>query len=54
MHRIGPYPGYKVSEVVANLDELGIADNTIIVFADDTGTVGGGTQHGVKTPSGKG
>ena len=61
----GKYPRHKamvrytdklVGRLVAKLDELGIRDNTIIIFTTDNGTGGGitGTRNGRSVKGGKG
>jgi len=47
------YIDRQVGELMARLDALGIAENTVVVFAGDNGTAGGGTLNGHAIPSGK-
>jgi len=48
------YLDKQVGRLVASLEKLGLRENTLVVFAGDNGSVGGGTLKGRRIAGGKG
>jgi arylsulfatase A-like enzyme len=47
------YLDRQVGELLTELDELGLTEETVIVFAGDNGSASSGSLHGRRIPSGK-
>jgi len=48
------YVDYLVGKVVKKVDDLGLADRTVIIYTGDNGSSMGGNRYGNKYPGGKG